>query len=81
MKCTYLDFNYNEVFQEENLRKILTLICQPHSLEQVKLIPNTLKQDSTSINQEEFIARQVRLGVKCAISDYDFEMLEVKNAG
>ena len=78
--CAYLDFNYKEVFIEENLRKILTLICQPHSLEQVKLIPNTVKQDSTSINQEEFIAKQVRLGVKCTISDYDFKMLEVSNA-
>jgi hypothetical protein len=78
--CAYLDFNYKEVFKEENLRKILILICQPKTLEQVKLIPNTVKQDSTSINQEEFIAKQVRLGVKCAISDYDFEMHEAKNA-
>lgn len=80
MGCAYLDFNYKEVFREENLRKIVALICQPNSLEQVKLIPSTVKQDSTTVNQEEFIAKQERLGVKCTISDYDFEMLEVKNA-
>ena len=78
--CTYLDFNYREVFKQENLREILKLLSGPDSLKNVNLIPSTIKQDSSSINQEEFMAKQGRLGVKCQISDYDFEMLGVENA-
>jgi hypothetical protein len=80
-KLVCLDFNYGEIFTEQNVRKILNEICEGEAASKASYSPSTTKQDSSSTNQEDFLEKLASLGIKRTISDYDFEMFEVRHEG
>jgi hypothetical protein len=80
--CEFVDVDYSEVFKPENVASILDLICpetasirgaQPPS-------PSTKKQDTSTINQDNFFAKIAAQGIKRKKSDYDFALFEATDA-